>query len=257
MIVEPDFLDHWKTQMLIRMLNDDCAPLYLIRLWGHCQMRKTHGFTYSSKRFLAAVCKVPKNANFTDEQFHDALIESGYVDIEDDRLIVHEWDSVNASLVASWKNGKKGGRPKKKNPRDNPDQTHGITQINSGLSDREEKRREDREDVVEEGSSSASSSDLLRQLGDFQQVHVECSKVTEMTFAAAVQECVEGDVRPDVDEAIAAFRTDFRDVVTIKPQSPIREFKKYLRHSVKKNAAVVKDKKTAEKKRTRHPALGV
>ena len=40
MIIEPGFLDHWKTQMLISALEDGGAAIYVIRLWEHCQQRR-------------------------------------------------------------------------------------------------------------------------------------------------------------------------------------------------------------------------
>ncbi len=41
MIIDPDFPDHWKTRMLVGALNnDETAPVYLLRLWGHCQNRR-------------------------------------------------------------------------------------------------------------------------------------------------------------------------------------------------------------------------
>jgi hypothetical protein len=40
MIVDPDFLDHWRTRMLVDALQDECAPMYIIRVWAHCQQRR-------------------------------------------------------------------------------------------------------------------------------------------------------------------------------------------------------------------------
>jgi hypothetical protein len=119
MIVHPDFLDHWKTRLLCDLLKDESAPLYVIRLWGHCQTRKTHRFPAGNPAITKAICKAPQTAKI----FHKAMLESGFIEISDEEIVVHEWDSVNAYLVNSWENGKKGGRPKNKpaeNPRDNP-----------------------------------------------------------------------------------------------------------------------------------------
>jgi len=104
MIVQPDFLDHFKTTMLCDMLCDQCAPLYLIRLWGHCQSRKTHEFDWVSPLRLKAICKAPHDA----VKFQEAMVESGYVIIENGKTIAHDWDDVNASLIANWERGKKG-----------------------------------------------------------------------------------------------------------------------------------------------------
>ena len=123
MIIQPDFLDHYKTVMLCDMLDDPCAPLYLIRLWGHCQNRKTHRFDWVNPIKLKAVCKSPHDADL----FHSSMIECGFLRIESGETVAHEWDSINASLIANWENGKKGGRPKNKTqtkPMGIPSKTH-------------------------------------------------------------------------------------------------------------------------------------
>lgn len=74
---------------------------------------------------------------------------------------------------------------------------------------------------------------VLAGFESFKQVHKECAVVSEVNFVAAVQACVEGDKRPDVEEAVEAFRMDFADIQTFRPTPPIREFKKYLRKSVR------------------------
>lgn len=71
---------------------------------------------------------------------------------ENGEVIAHQWDEVNAGLIASWSNGGKGGRPKK--PTGNPQITHGLPtgypavnpesnqvnpQVTHGVTDREEK----------------------------------------------------------------------------------------------------------------------
>lgn len=131
MIVQPDFLDHWKTQMLIDALNDECAPIYVIRLWIHCQNRKTHRFPMGKPEQLKAMCKASGDA----QKFHDAMIECGFVRIEGDEWVAHEWDIINASLIANWKNGMLGGRPKKQ-PKKNPSKTHGLPVTNPHVTDK-------------------------------------------------------------------------------------------------------------------------
>ncbi len=148
MIVQPDFLEHWKTRLLIDLLDDPCAPQYVIRLWSHCQTSKTHGFPRKNPSVLKAICKAPHDA----EKFESAIIESGFVDLvedqKEDMWVVHEWDVVNASLIANWTNGPKGGRPKKKTHEkpmgfqsDNPPETHRKPIREDKI--REEKRREE------------------------------------------------------------------------------------------------------------------
>lgn len=139
MIVSPDFLDHWKTRMLIDALGDNCAPIYVIRLWAHCQNRKTHILPSDNPEVTKAICQAPHDAKL----FHSAMIAAGFIEVLDGKTVAHEWDSVNAYLINSWANGKKGGRPPKKTqtkPKQNPE----LTQSKPI---REEKIRETSSDV--------------------------------------------------------------------------------------------------------------
>jgi hypothetical protein len=147
MIVQPDFLEHWKTSLLIELLDDKCAPLYVIRLWGHCQNRKTHRFPRVSPSITKAICKAPHDA----EKFENAMIDSGFIRIEGGDVVAHEWDVINASLIANWENGKKGGRPPKKThkkPIGNPDVT--------------DKRREEKIDDTK-AKEKTSNYDLVKE----------------------------------------------------------------------------------------------
>lgn len=149
MIVDPDFCDHWKTRLLVGQLDgDEAAPVYVLRLWSHCQNRRQDTFENLPAAALKALCRYPGHAN----KLESALLASGFVRREDSVLIVCNWSEYNASLIAAWGNGAKGGRPRKrcqKNPADNPAETHGFTI-------REDKRRE--EVVNTETQDAAASS---------------------------------------------------------------------------------------------------
>ena len=136
MIVEPDFLDHWKTRLLSRLLDTETAPLHVIRLWAHCQTRKTNQFTDWNPSILSAVCRWDGDA----QEFWNAMLQT-FCRSEDGCLIAHQWDEVNAGLICSWSNGAKGGRPKKPtgNPRVNPEPIPVNPDITHGVTDREEK----------------------------------------------------------------------------------------------------------------------
>lgn len=124
MIVEPDFLDHWKTKLLERRLGDR-APLLLIRLWSHCHSRRMCRFPELTDDMLAAICRWEGDA----EELRKALMEGGWLEeelVEDvSWMVVHDWEQTNATLARNWRNGAKGGRPKKTQgkPKDNPEQT--------------------------------------------------------------------------------------------------------------------------------------
>jgi uncharacterized phage protein (TIGR02220 family) len=129
MIIDPDFLDHWKTRMLVDMLDgDENAPLCVIRLWAHCQNRREWNFEGLSARALKAICRYTRESG----ELINALKESSFISIEDGVLTVNGWEEYNASLIANWSNGKKGGRPRKQNP----SKTHGLPMENPSRTDK-------------------------------------------------------------------------------------------------------------------------
>jgi len=145
MIVEPDFLDHWKTRMLARLLKDERAPIYVLRLWAHCQQRKTDRFTGWNPDVLASVCRWDSDGSTLWEAMGKTFIR-----LEGEEVVVHGWADTNAALISAWTNGRMGGRPKaskstQPKPVDNPPVNPSKTDRQS---DRVEKSREDREDSL-------------------------------------------------------------------------------------------------------------
>jgi len=148
MIVQPNFLDHWKTRLLQTELGDDqLAHTYVLRLWGHCQEQKTHRFTNLSSGALAAICRF----NGAPEQLWLSLQTAGFIAVKKQSVEVHEWDKYNSGLLTSWKNGSKGGRPKKtrEKPGDNPRETQRKPKPNPDETD-----REDREDGIDKKNNT-------------------------------------------------------------------------------------------------------
>jgi hypothetical protein len=117
MVVERDFLDHWKTQLLIGLLGSELAPLYVMRLWGHCEARRTGFFEELSPAALAAICRWKGQPKKLDA----ALQEARWIIRDAAGVTVHQWEIRNAKLLASIANGGKGGRPRKDKPSDNPE----------------------------------------------------------------------------------------------------------------------------------------
>lgn len=102
MIVEPDFLDHWKTRLLCDLTASETAPLCVLRLWAHCQHRRqwawpTDGMTPD---ILKAVCRFQGDGQI----FWDAMTKT-FLDLENGAVSVHDWEKVNASLIGRWKGG--------------------------------------------------------------------------------------------------------------------------------------------------------
>ena len=120
MIVQPGFLDHWKTLKLSSVLSDPLAPIYLIRLWGYAQTGKRDTIQDDAER-LKGVCRWPGDASV----LRSALIDCQWVEQVEDGLRLHGWAELNARLIHNWKVGPTGGRPRVEkeptnNPRDNP-----------------------------------------------------------------------------------------------------------------------------------------
>ena len=116
MIVDPDFLDHWKTAKLTETLNDPLAPIYVIRLWGHCQQRKAWIFKGMTCHTLSSICRWKGDP----EQFIEAMKACGFIICKRSTVTVHDWEIQNKSLVTAWENGRfggLGGRAQKDNPK--------------------------------------------------------------------------------------------------------------------------------------------
>jgi hypothetical protein len=131
MIVDPDFVDHWKTRTLVALLDDDeAAPLYVIRLWAHCQNRRTWYFDLPAAA-LKAICRYSGDAS----RLEQAMTECGFVSRQGVQITVVGWDVYNASLIAAWANGGRGGRPRKAKIEDSKE-THGIPDENPWVTPR-------------------------------------------------------------------------------------------------------------------------
>jgi len=201
MIIEPDFLDHWKTRLLMRLLETDAAPNYVIRLWPHCQTRKTNTFPEWSPVILSSVCRWPGDADL----FWSAMLQT-FCRVEDGYLIAHQWDEVNASLIAAWSNGGKGGRPKKPtgNPRVNPEPNQVNPQLTHGVTD-----REDREEKTEKTLAPKSPWEVKFGLILPEKLQTAECLATVETWLAYKAERKQGYKRIGLSEALKAWAKEF------------------------------------------------
>jgi hypothetical protein len=208
MIVDPDFCDHWKTRMLVGALDgDECAPLYVLRLWAHCQNRRQSTFENISQEALKALCRFPGNSN----KLESSLVTSGFVRREGKVLIVVGWDEYNSSLIAAWNNGTKGGRPPKFKSQNNPVETQtkptGIPtgeplSLNPGVCDkiRVDEIGEDNKKQKEKARGEEFQncwSKWKRHLG---QIQKPLSQITEETQLMQL-----GRIYPNDEDAIQAI----------------------------------------------------
>jgi hypothetical protein len=118
MIVQPDFLTHWKTRKLCSRLKEKQAPLYVIRLWALCQTSKRDVIP-ADHETLAAICEYEGDS----ERLLLAMVDCGFLEPEiDGQHVVHGWSDVNQRLIHNWTAGLHGGRPKvtKEKPKENP-----------------------------------------------------------------------------------------------------------------------------------------
>ena len=117
MIVTPGFVHHWKTQMLVDLTSDPAAPLFILRLWGHCQQQRSDRFHNLTACALRAICRADA---IKPNRLVSILVKCGFIEIDGDLTIAHGWADANSSLLGSWENGRKGGRPPKAKPGENP-----------------------------------------------------------------------------------------------------------------------------------------
>lgn len=89
--------------------GDEFAPLYILRIWAHCQARKKAEGIAISAAGLRALCRC---TTCPAEALEAALIEAGFIEREGAEIRVLGWAAANAKLVSCWANGEAGGRAK-------------------------------------------------------------------------------------------------------------------------------------------------
>lgn len=118
MIVQPDFLTHWKTVKFCNRLKEPHAPLYVLRLWSFCQTSR-RDVVPADCESIAAICKY----DGSPRTLIKALLDCEFIEKETGKFHkVHGWAELNAQLIHNWTVGVKGGRPKgvKNKPLENP-----------------------------------------------------------------------------------------------------------------------------------------
>jgi hypothetical protein len=174
MIVQPNFLDHWKTNALAAKIGRLEALTALLALWSHCQNQRTWQFPHN-ELMLAGICRYTGNPRV----LVDTLLELNLLEkTPENDLEVHQWAETNAKLLHNWDAGKKGGRPPKQpkdkpteNPRVNPTKTQGEPK---GEPIREDKRREENTPLIPQGGDiDPSASPAPQQFDSLELQHDE------------------------------------------------------------------------------------
>lgn len=142
--------------MLVGLLSqDEMAPIYVLRLWAHCQNRKKWVFELPAAG-LQGICRYVGDA----QSFESAMEQSGFIKRTGGEIEATGWAEYNASLIAAWSNGSKGGRPPKPRP-DGSDKTHGNPPgnppVTHGQTDKSREDKSKEKSVVNQGESGANA----------------------------------------------------------------------------------------------------
>lgn len=179
--------------MLVGTLDgDEAAPVYVLRLWAHCQNRRQSSFTNLGAEALKALCRFPGNAN----KLESSLAASGFVRRDGTDLVVCNWDEYNSSLIAAWNNGKKGGRPQK--AKEISDEKPTGYPVGKPRGSREEKSREEKirnEEIEPEGSGvtppnppSVSFQDFIEAWNSSSETKAEATEKRRKAFNARMKD---------------------------------------------------------------------
>ena len=90
MDLNPDFLDNWKTILLTDILEDKCAPTYLLRLLSYFEIIDSNWVPLKHPAMLKAICRAPHDF----EVFNSALVESCIVDIINGSVFLKSWNDL-------------------------------------------------------------------------------------------------------------------------------------------------------------------
>lgn len=109
---------------------------------------------------------------------------SGFIEVKNTTVEVHEWDKYNSGLITSWANGRKGGRPRK--PTGNPRVTHGEPGANPAVTDREDgiEKMEKKDVTVARSASPPRARDIL-----FDALAESCGRDPRQMTKADCQAC--------------------------------------------------------------------
>lgn len=103
MIVQADFLTHWKTRALAGAIGEESALRALLSLWAHCQTRRAWEFRLNDL-MLAGMCSYTgQPALLWETMIKLNLIE----DVGEGWYQVHDWGEINSALVGQWAGGAK------------------------------------------------------------------------------------------------------------------------------------------------------
>ena len=119
-MVVPDFLRSAPFVRFKRGINRPEAIEYILFLLQRCQVQKKTELNLSDDLDLELTLNLPEGLDAC--KVRELLIECGFIkQMEDSDLYsIDLFKDTNAGLIANWKNGGMGGRPRKKKKPSNP-----------------------------------------------------------------------------------------------------------------------------------------
>jgi len=120
MKIDPGFVSHWKTQMLVARCGAEAA-LGLLRLWGNAQISREWSGLRLSPRKLASMMGYNGDADELWRAMTDK--DAAWLDEQEDgSWELHGFVEHQKQVIKLWANGKKGGRPPKEAPPTPPEE---------------------------------------------------------------------------------------------------------------------------------------
>lgn len=114
MKLDPGFINHWKTELLVSKLGPD-GVLVILRLWGNAQIKREYSGLQLTPKRLALETKWLQDENHLWEVLTNP--DAPWLDQEPGGTWqIHGFAEHQHQVVKLWENGKKGGRPKKESP---------------------------------------------------------------------------------------------------------------------------------------------
>ncbi len=103
MIIQTDFIIHWKTKGLAVRIGREAAIVALLSLWGHCEKRKLWELDLTPLK-LAGICDYSGDAQVLLDTMEELrILDDVSLDGSKERWYrVHGWAEINSSLVGKW-----------------------------------------------------------------------------------------------------------------------------------------------------------
>ena len=199
MRLDPGFLNHWKTELLIDKLGAD-GVLAVLRLWGNAQIRRQwKGLQITPKR-LAMETKWKGDENHLFSVLTDQ--DAPWLDLADDGTYsIHGFETHQKQVIHLWESGAKGGRPRKvsldSSKEENKEEyssSYPICKANENhmVSAREEREPAAAQEIAETGTTAAEMEKLQAKLQSVRDEWRLPLTYAEMQALRANARCLDG-----------------------------------------------------------------